>query len=76
MEDLRAALSGWLDPQMVGAIVLDWSGRIAAALAIFLIGRFIASALTGWFGRAVHRVGMDKTLASFFGSLKIGRAHV
>jgi small conductance mechanosensitive channel len=69
MDEIRAALSGWFDPQMVGAIVLDLTGRVAAALAIFLIGRFVASALTGWFGRAVHRVGVDKTLASFFGSL-------
>jgi len=69
MDDLRAALAGWLDPQLVGAIVLDWSGRIVAALAIFFVGRFIATALTGWFGRAVHRVGVDTTLAKFLGSL-------
>jgi small conductance mechanosensitive channel len=69
MDELRAALAGWLDPQLVGAIVLDWSGRIVAALAIFLIGRIVTSALTRWFGRAVMRVGMDKTLASFLGSL-------
>jgi small conductance mechanosensitive channel len=69
MDDLRAALSGWLDPQVVGALVLDWSGRIVAALAIFLIGRLIAGVLTRWFGRAVQRVGMDQTLARFFGSL-------
>jgi small conductance mechanosensitive channel len=69
MDELRAALSGWLDPQLVGAVLLDWSGRIVAALAIFLIGRLIATLVTGWFGRAVHRIGMDKTLAGFFGSL-------
>jgi small conductance mechanosensitive channel len=69
MDELRAALAGWLDPQLVGALVLDWSGRIVAALAIFLIGRLIATFMTGWFGRAVQRVGMDQTLARFFGSL-------
>jgi small conductance mechanosensitive channel len=69
MDELRTALAGLLDSQVIGPILLDWSGRIAAALAIFLIGRLVASALTGWFGRAVHRVGMDKTLASFFGNL-------
>jgi small conductance mechanosensitive channel len=69
MDELRTALAGLLDSQVIGPILLDWSGRIAAALAIFLIGRLVASALTGWFGRAVNRVGMDKTLASFFGNL-------
>ena len=43
MEELRAALAAWLDPQLVGSIVLDWSGRILAALAIFVIGRIVAS---------------------------------
>jgi small conductance mechanosensitive channel len=69
MDELRAALSGWLDPQLVGAVFLDWSGRIVAALAIFLIGRLVSTLLTSWFGRAVQRIGMDKTLAGFFGSL-------
>jgi small conductance mechanosensitive channel len=69
MDELRAALSGWLDPQLVGAAFLDWGGRIVAALAIFLIGRLVATLLTSWFGRAVQRIGMDETLAGFFGSI-------
>jgi small conductance mechanosensitive channel len=69
MDELRTVLAGLLDAELIGPILLDWSGRIAAALAIFLIGRLVASALTGWFGRAVNRVGMDRTLASFFGNL-------
>jgi small conductance mechanosensitive channel len=69
MDELRTALAQWLDPQLVGALLLSWSGRIIGALAIFLIGRFVATLLTGWFGRAVQRIGMDRTLARFFGSL-------
>jgi small conductance mechanosensitive channel len=69
MDELRTALAVWLDPQVVGGILLDWSGRIAASLAIFFIGRFVALSLTRWFGRAVDRIGMDQTLARFFGSL-------
>jgi small conductance mechanosensitive channel len=69
MDEIRTALAGLLDAELIGPILLDWSGRIAAALAIFLVGRLVASALTGWFGRAVNRVGMDRTLASFFGNL-------
>jgi len=69
MEELRATLSNWLDPQLLGAIALDWSGRVVAALAIFVIGRLVANALSRWFSRAVVRVGMDQTLAKFFGNL-------
>jgi hypothetical protein len=34
MDDLRAALAGWPDPELVGALMLDWGGRVVAALAI------------------------------------------
>jgi small conductance mechanosensitive channel len=69
MEDLRALVSNWLDPRLVGEIVVAWSGRIIAALAIFVIGRIIARALTRWFSRAVQRVGLDETLSRFLGNL-------
>lgn len=69
MDDLRSAISGWLNPQLIGELLLSWSGRILAAAAIFLIGRFVARLLAEWFSRAVLRVGMDQTLARFFASL-------
>jgi small conductance mechanosensitive channel len=69
MEELRAAISGWLDPQKVGELLLAWSGRILAAAAIFLIGRLVARLLSEWFSRAVQRVGVDQTLGRFFASL-------
>src|SRR5262245_53240420 len=69
MEQLRAALAAWFDPQVVGGIVLDWGGRLLAALAIFVIGRIVAIMLSRWLGRAMQRVGMDQTLSRFFGSL-------
>ena len=69
MEDLRTALSNWLDPQLIGALALTWAGRVFAALLIFFIGRLVVSALTNWFRRAMHRIGMEETLSRFFGSL-------
>jgi small conductance mechanosensitive channel len=69
MQNLMTALSAWLDPQLIGAILLSWSGRVLAALAIFVIGRLIARALSEWFARAVGRVGADQTLTRFFASL-------
>jgi small conductance mechanosensitive channel len=69
MEELRAALSNWLDPQLIGAVLLTWSGRIVAALAIFIIGRIISGALTDWFRKVVRRFAVDETLVTFFGSV-------
>jgi small conductance mechanosensitive channel len=69
MNDLRLALSDWLDPQLIGSLVLAWSGRVLGAIAIFFIGRMIAKALAAGFGRAVQRAGMDQTFTRFFGSL-------
>src|SRR5882672_12264825 len=69
MERLIDMISKWLDPHVIGTLVLDWSGRIVAALAIFVIGRLVAHGLSRWFSTAMQRVGMDQTLARFFGSL-------
>jgi hypothetical protein len=69
VDELQAQISGWLNPQLVGELLLAWSGRIVGAAAIFLIGRLAAHLLAEWFSRAVQRVGMDQTLARFFASL-------
>ena len=69
MEELRATLSNWLDPQLIGAVALTWGGRILGALAIFFIGRIVVRALTDWFRRVVRRFGVDETLITFFGSV-------
>ncbi|MET0203990.1 MAG: mechanosensitive ion channel domain-containing protein [Casimicrobiaceae bacterium] len=69
MEELRALLSTWLDPRVVGEVVMAWSGRVLAALAIFVIGRWVLRALTGWVTRAMRRVGLDDTLTRFLGNL-------
>jgi small conductance mechanosensitive channel len=68
MEQL-ASLEKWFDPRMLGQLLLDWSGRVAAALALFVVGRLVASWASRWLTRAMQRVGMDQTLARFFGSL-------
>jgi small conductance mechanosensitive channel len=69
MAELQALIATWLDPQLVGAVVLTWSGRILAALAIFVIGRWFMRALTGWATRGMRRVGVDDTLTRFLGNL-------
>jgi small conductance mechanosensitive channel len=69
METLRAMFSRWIDPQVAADIVLLWTGRIAAAVAIFVIGRLVASALRAWLRRSGLRIGMDETLSRFLGSV-------
>jgi small conductance mechanosensitive channel len=69
MDGLLSSLSEFLDPEVLWPIVLDWSGRIFAAVLIFLIGRWVAVVLTSWFGKAVDRGGVEQTLKSFLSSL-------
>jgi small conductance mechanosensitive channel len=69
MEQFLTALEKWFDPHVLGQLLLDWTGRAIAALAIFLIGRLVATWLSRWLIAAMRRVGMDETLARFFGSL-------
>lgn len=69
MDNLIAFLSTWLDPRVVGEVVMTWGGRVLAALLIFLIGRLIARGLTRLFSHTVQKVGLDNTVARFLGNL-------
>jgi small conductance mechanosensitive channel len=69
MEQLQAWITTWLDPQLVGGAVMDWTGRILGALVIFIAGRMLMRALTTWATAAMRRVGLDDTLSRFLGNL-------
>ena len=69
MEQFLATLEKWFDPHVLGQLLLDWTGRAVAALAIFVVGRLVAGWLSRWLIATMRRVGMDETLARFFGSL-------
>src|SRR5215203_4038283 len=69
MEQLQTWIATWLDPHAVGAAVMDWSGRLFAALLIFVIGRVLMRALTNWSTSAMRRVGLDDTISRFLGNL-------
>ena len=69
MEQFLATMEKWFDPHVLGQLLLDWTGRAIAALAIFLIGRLVAGWLSRWLTATMRRVGVDETLARFFGSL-------
>jgi small conductance mechanosensitive channel len=69
MEDLMTFLSTWIEPRVVGEVVMTWGGRLLAALLIFVIGRLIARLLTRLIDRAMQRVGVDATVARFLSNL-------
>jgi small conductance mechanosensitive channel len=69
MEQFLTTLEKWFDPHVLGQLLLDWTGRAVAALAIFVIGRLVVAWLSRWLTGTMRRVGMDETLARFFGSL-------
>jgi small conductance mechanosensitive channel len=69
MEQLQAWITTWLDPRLVGEAVMDWSGRILAALFIFIVGRLLMRGLTNWATAGMRRVGLDDTLSRFLGNL-------
>ena len=69
MEELSGLISTWLDPRFVGELLVAWSGRILAAIAIFFFGRLLLRALAHWSTRALSRVGFDETLSRFLGNL-------
>jgi len=62
-------LPAWLNPEVLGPIALSWGGRIVAAVLIFVVGRWVSMALTGWITRAVTKAGVDETLRRFFHNL-------
>ena len=69
MNELQAWITTWLDPRSVGEAVLDWSGRVVAALLIFIVGRMLMRGLTTYATAAMRRVGLDDTLSKFLGNL-------
>jgi len=69
MNDLLAVISDWLSPEVIGPILLNWAGRIAAALLVFVVGRWVVAALVRLFAQAVARANVDETLNRFLSNL-------
>ena len=47
------------------AIVAEYGLKVIAAIAIFVVGRWVARGLANFFGRALTRAGTDETLVGF-----------
>ena len=69
MDNLQAMLGQWLDPEVVVPVLMTWGGRLLAALLVFIIGRWVAKGVTGWFRRGMGKANVDETLGRFLSNL-------
>jgi len=59
----------WSDPSFVESLLIPWGIRIAVALAIFIIGRWIAKWLTGVVRKLMAKSHLDEMLVNFLGNI-------
>jgi small conductance mechanosensitive channel len=57
------------DPTFIQTLVIPWGIRIAVALAIFIIGRWIAKWLTSVLRKVMTRGKLDEMLINFLGNI-------
>ncbi len=59
----------YLDPEILTPLLLPWSMKIVGALAIFVLGRWVAQAIARALRRLMDRAGMDVSLAGFLSNM-------
>ena len=57
------------NPELIQTLLVPWAIKIATALAIFVIGRWIAQWLTGMLRKVMNRASMDPMLVAFLGNI-------
>jgi small conductance mechanosensitive channel len=57
------------DPSIIQTFVIPWAIRLAVALAIFIIGKWVAGIITHAVQRVMGKAGMDAMLARFLGNI-------
>jgi small conductance mechanosensitive channel len=63
------ALEKFLDPEMINTYLIPWGIRIVMALAIFVIGRWVASIVVRVTERMMQKAQMDTMLTTFLGNI-------
>ncbi len=63
------ALTGQQASDILNVYLIPWGIKIVTAIAIFIIGRWIARALTKASGRIMGKSGVDETLSDFLGKI-------
>lgn len=59
----------FLDPAVLTPMLLPWGMKIVGAIAIFVIGRWVAKALSRALRTVMDRAGLDTALAGFLGNI-------
>jgi len=67
MESITAI--DWTDPSIIESLLIPWGIRIAVALAIFIVGRWVAMWLTGVMRKMMTKGKLDEMLVNFIGNL-------
>ena len=57
------------DPTLIQKFVIPWAIRLGVALAIFIIGKWVARIITRAVQRIMGKAGMDAMLARFLGNI-------
>jgi small conductance mechanosensitive channel len=59
----------YLDPEVLSVYAIEYGQALVFALAIFVIGKWVASRLTNMLKKGLKRGNMDETLVSFLGNI-------
>ncbi len=57
------------DPDLIQTMLIPWAIKIGVALAIFIVGRWIAKWLTGVLRKVMAKSNMDEMLIQFLGNI-------
>jgi small conductance mechanosensitive channel len=58
-----------LDPELINTYLIPWGIRIALAIAIFIIGRWVARAVVRFTKRMMGKAQLEEMLVSFLGNI-------
>ncbi len=58
-----------LDPDLINTYLVPWGIRIVAALAVFIIGRWIIKMVVAFAGRMMRKAQVDEMLSTFAGNI-------
>jgi small conductance mechanosensitive channel len=67
METIK--ITDWTDPALIQTLLVPWLVRIGIALAIFIVGRWIARWLTRVVRKLMVKAGLDAMLTHFLGNI-------
>jgi small conductance mechanosensitive channel len=59
----------WTDPSIIQSLLIPWGIRIGVALAIFIVGRWIAKWITHALRKVMTRSQLDDMLVNFLGNI-------